>query len=240
MYQYIYNHILSGKQYARVIREIEKRLTDLGIFGRVDKMTPLRSIAEVVHEGMRRGAKTVVAVGNDDHARRVIEIISPHRLTFGYIPFGEPQRLARLFGIPEGIGAADVLSARRTVPLDIGRVNGQYFLSAVSIPQGRVTLDCEGRYRVTTLREGNVRICNMGDASDPTDGLLEAVIEQPQSGFFSSRPPRPTVLPLQRISITSAEPFTFVADGRRFQNKNVHVEVMPHHLKIIMGKDRAF
>lgn len=239
MYQYIYDHFLSDPRYAKALREIEKRLTDLGIFGRVDKLSPLKSLPEVVQEGIRRGAVAVIAVGNDDTARRVVEVISPHRLTFGYIPLGTPQTLARTLGIPEGLAACDVLSARRVVSLDIGRVNGQYFLGTVSIPQGRVTLDCEGKFRVTTVREGQVRICNFGENSDPTDGMLEAVIEQPL-GLWSRRAGPPTILPLRQISITSVEPFIFVADGRRMQHKTVHVEVMPHYLKIIAGKRRDF
>lgn len=241
MYHYIYDHALSNQKYAKVIREIEKRLTDLGIFGRVDRLSPLKSLAEVVLEGQRRGAKTIVAVGNDDTLRRVVDVASQYRLVVGYIPLAEPNSLAAYFGITLGMAALDVLSARRTVPLDIGKVNGQYFITAVSIPQGKVTLDCEGKYRVTTVREGQVRICNLGDLSDPTDGVLEAVIEQPLTWHrWGGVRPAPTVLPLRKISITSLEPFTFIADGRRMSHKTVHVEVLPRHLKVIAGRERKF
>ncbi|OGL74023.1 hypothetical protein A3F28_02845 [Candidatus Uhrbacteria bacterium RIFCSPHIGHO2_12_FULL_57_11] len=251
MYQYIYDSFLGQRQYAKVLAEIENRLTDLGIHGKVDRLSPLKSVAEAIDDGVRRGIKTVVAVGNDETLKKVIEVAPNYKVTVGVIPLGSPNRMARLLGIPDGSDACETLSARRAVTVDVGRVNGQYFLSSVSIPGGRVTLDCEGKYRVTPVGAGAVHICNLAAVggrdlpthiSDPCDGFLDAVIE-PAEGRFPWRKKSnkaPTILPLRRISVTSHKPFSALADGRQIRNSIMHLEILPLKLKIIAGKQRMF
>lgn len=251
MYQYIYDAFLGQRQYAKILAEIENRLTDLGIHGRVDRLSPLKSVAEAVDDGVRRGIKTVVAVGNDETLKKVIEVAPNYKVTVGVIPLGSPNRMARLLGVPDGADACETLSARRTVTIDVGKVNGQYFLSSLVIPAGRVTLDCEGKYRVTSVGVAAVHICNLAAVggrdepyhiSDPCDGFLDAIIE-PTVGRFpwqKKNKAAPTILPLRRISVTSHKPFSVVADGRQMRNSIMHIEVLPLKLKIIAGKQRVF
>ncbi|MEK7073068.1 MAG: diacylglycerol kinase family protein [Patescibacteria group bacterium] len=252
MYQYVYDAALTDKRHHLALTAIENRLTDLGIQGRIDRLSLFKNVAESIEEGIRRGVTTIVAVGNDDTVKKVMDAVPQFAVTMGVIPIGKPNKIARLLGVPEGVAACDVLSARLTQTLDIGRVNGHHFLAALSIPAGGVTLECEGKYRVTVPR-GPVHVCNMTpletlldeDAApihqaDPSDGMLEAVIPARRGIFQSGERGSKTVLNLRRLTIRAERPFTYVVDGRSLSAQRAEVDVLPGRLKVIVGRNRLF
>lgn len=250
MYQYVYDNCLSDKRHAKVIAELENRLTDLGIHGRIDRMHPLKSLRECIEDGIKKGVKTVIAVGNDETFKKLLDIIPGKDLVLGYVPIGGGSIFARILGIPEGVAACDVLSARLTETLDIGRVNGQYFLTAVSFSAKNVEVECEGKYRVELLRGGRVTVCNIasmdGDApghiADPFDGFLDAVLAPAQGGGFFRKTGTGTqsVLKLRRIVARSKDPFTLIADGRELAQQTVEIDIAKEQVRIIIGKNRIF
>lgn len=250
MYHYIYDAALAHPRHRLVLTAIENRLTDLGIHGKVDRLSLFKDVRETIHDGIRRGATTIVAVGTDETIKKVLEVMPEFSVSFGMIPVGKPNVLAKIFGIPEGVAACDVLSARLTQPLDIGRVNGQHFLSALSIPDGRVQLECDGAYRVTLARGGTVQVCNMTPVTeesarnekthlaDPSDGLLETIIS-PRRSIWGGQE-KNTQLNLRRIVVSAPEPFTYFLDGRRMKSTRVEIDVLPRRMKVIVGKERLF
>ena len=237
MYLYIYDGFLGSGKYARTLAQIENRLTDLGIHGRIERLTPLKSIAQTIETETKRGAKTVVAVGNDDTVRKIIDYLPAHKLALGYLPLVAPTRLAESFGIPVGAAACDILSARLMQTLDIGRVNGHYFLSSVSIPAGKVTLECEGKYRVSAPSSAELTLYNMD--ADPQDGYFDAVLASTQGGMWNRRTAE-SVFPIRKLSIVSERKFPLFADGKRMETTTAHIEVVPKTLKVIVGKGRKF
>lgn len=251
MYQYIYDATLNHSRHRLLMTGIENRLTDLGIQGRVEKLSLFKDVREAVAEGVRRGVTTVVAVGTDETIKKVLDVMPYFNVAFGMIPVGKPNKLAKIFGIPEGIAACDVLSARLTQPLDIGRVNAQLFLSSLTLPDGRVTLECDGAYRVTVRAGSPVHICNMtplndhdrdDDApmhvADPSDGLLEVIIE-PRRNLWGVQGQR-TILNLRRIVVTAPASFAYQLDGRRMKGDRIEIDVLPRRMKVIVGKERLF
>lgn len=251
MYQYIYDAALSDRRHQLLLTAIENRLTDLGIQGRIERLSLFKNVAQSLEDGVRRGTTTVVAVGSDDTVKKVMDAVAQFPVTMGVIPVGKPNRIARLLGVPEGLAACDVLSARLTQTLDIGRVNGHTFLAALSVPRGPVVLECEGRYRVTTPAHGPVHVCNMTPleelldedeepfhTADPSDGMLEAVIP-PRRGILGARSAK-TVLNLRRLAIRADKPFAMSVDGRRLTAARAEVDVLPARLKVIVGRNRLF
>ena len=66
MYYYIYDSYLAEKKYESTIARIENRLTDLGINGKINRLSFLKNIHQIIGEEVKRGVKTVVVVGSDE------------------------------------------------------------------------------------------------------------------------------------------------------------------------------
>ncbi|MBM5789927.1 hypothetical protein FJZ23_02475, partial [Candidatus Parcubacteria bacterium] len=178
MYCYLYDDFLQGnKRYERELLQVENRLTDLGIAGKISRLALFRNAEEMVRDEIERGVKTVVVLGNDDTVRKLLDVISESDVVLGLIPFGPKNDLARLLGIPHGVAACDVLSARRVEQIDIGTINGRKFITGVTVPDFRAELMCDdGKYRIVPTSRANLEITNLADVTDPCDGRLEAKI----------------------------------------------------------------
>lgn len=255
MYYYIYDSFLADRKYDRVIAEVETRLTDFGISGKIGRLTPFTSARGLIRDEVKRGAQTVVVVGNDETVAEVIDGLGEAKVTLGIIPIGGPIEIARSLGIPEGPDACDVLSKRLTQKLDLGKVNGRFFLSQVHIPQGRVTIEGESSFRISALQaDCEIVISNLGAYSghepepnapgNPQDGFLDAMIVPKGGGFWSMFRAKSdftsSVFPLRKMSITSDEPMPITADGKKFMHNVASIEIVPDHLKVITGRMRVF
>ena len=257
MYFYIYDSFLREKKYERDLAIIETRLTDLGISGKIGRLTPFTNARGLIRDEARRGVQTVVVVGNDETVAKVIDGIGEEKITLGILPVGSPTYIANSLGIPEGPDACDELSKRITQKIDLGRINGRFFLSDVRIPRGRVIIEGEGKYRISTLvQDCEVIVSNLrsqamatmiftdtSQPGDPKDGWLDALITpRPSFGdmFRKKGSAVCSVFPLRKMNISSEEPIAVVADGREFSGNNLCIEVVPDRLKIITGRERAF
>ncbi|MBI4458402.1 hypothetical protein HY633_05565 [Candidatus Uhrbacteria bacterium] len=256
MYYYIYDTFLNERKHDRVLAAIETRLTDLGISGKIGRLTPFTNAKGLIRDEEKRGVKTVVVVGNDETISKVVDGLGDSKVTLGIIPVGAPVAIAKALGIPEGEEACDVLSKRVTQKIDLGRINGHFFISSVHIPKGKLTIEGEGRYRISTMVEQcDVIVSNLlggvvldaragACAGDPKDGFLDTVIT-PRGGNFggffrSKESAASSVIPLRRISISSDEPIPVVADGRTVMSDKLLIEIVPDRLRVITGRERAF
>lgn len=257
MYYYLYDTFLADKKYERVLAGIETRLTDLGISGKIGRLTPFTNARGLIRDETKRGAQTVVVVGNDETVGKVIDGLGEAHITLGMIPVGGPSVIASSLGIPEGVDACEVLSKRVTQKIDLGSVNGHFFLSHVRIPSGNVLIEGDGKYRISTLAaDCEIIVSNLRSdgspapdgaggyaAGDPMDGWLDALITPKREavfGIFRRKDGQGSVIPLRKLSVTSPEPIAITADGREYTNTAVSIEIVPDRLKVITGRERAF
>lgn len=250
MYYYLFDSPLADSKYSAIVNRIEFRIIELGINGRMDRLTILKNMRELIESAIKRGAETIVIVGDDAAVARAVSIVARYNVTLGIIPVGPHQHIAAALGIPAGEAACDILSKRIVRTIDLGKVNEQYFLFSLDIPAQDVTVECDGHYRVSLL--GLPRpfsICNFSPlnrpigACSPEDGMLEAVIEEQPSGWNLFRKPaaRPSVLPLKRAKIfSSTASIPLMLDGQTVIKTPVTVEVAPRKLRVVVGKDRLF
>ena len=128
-YFYVYDKFVQDKRFERDIIQIEQRLTDIGIQGKIGRLALFRNAAELVRDEVKRGADTVVVVGNDATFHQLMSVLPELDAVIGFIPVGDSCKISEVLGIPTGAAACDVLSARLTETLGVGRVNNsQYFL----------------------------------------------------------------------------------------------------------------
>lgn len=248
MYLYIYDEFIQDKRFTRDIALIENRLTDLGIAGKIIRMALFRQAGEQIRDEARRGASTVVVVGNDKTVCQILDAVADVDLPLGLIPVGPNNRLAKMLGIPEGVAACDILSARMVERVDTGLLNGKRFVTGVRLEHPQAILTCEGQYTVSPDAGGQIEICNftpidgesVGAPSDPRDGMLEArVAVSKRSGFFGHKL-HATKLPVRFASINAPSMIDAFCDGQLVQSKCFEISVEPLRLKVITGRERMF
>lgn len=248
MYLYIYDEFIQDKRHTRDMALIENRLTDLGIAGKIIRMALFRQASEQIRDEARRGASTVVVVGNDKTVCQVLDAVADVDLPLGIIPIGPGNQLSKMLGIPSGVMACDVLSARMIERIDTGLLNGKRFVTGVRVEHPQATLTCEGQYRVRHDVGGRIEICNFspinGEEScapaDPCDGMLEArVAVTKRHGLFGHRV-HATKLPVRFASIDAPSTMSAFCDGQLVQSPRFEIRIEPLRLKVITGRERMF
>ncbi|MBI2485328.1 hypothetical protein HYW18_04260 [Candidatus Uhrbacteria bacterium] len=246
MYFYVYDEFLSDRSFERDLIAVENRLADLGIAGRVARLALFKHAKSFVGDELRKGhITTVVAVGNDATVQKVIEAMQGHDVVLGLIPFGAPTRLSQMLGVPQGVAAVDVLSARNIEWVDAGRLNGERFLTGVQFPDQPVRVHCAEGYSLASEDEGTVEIRNLagdieeGDVADPTDGELEVVILTRTKGLLRRRPAR-SMFRSKSLTVEYQQPVTAVVEGKEVKGERFTVTVEPKVLRVITGKGRKF
>jgi len=245
MYCYLYDeYIQENKRFERELSKIENRLTDLGIAGKVSRLALFRNAEEMIRDEIERGVSTIVAVGNDETVRKVIDVVADSDVVLGIIPIGPHNELARLIGIPEGVDACDVLSARRVERIDLGTVNGRRFVTGLSMPNFHAEITCEDKFRVTAVaRQAELEIRNLADVTDPRDGRFEAVIRaavKKRWWHFGKTQLKESVLPMSSMAIRSDKPISLFVDGEEMQSIRFDIGIEPLMLRVITGKARVF
>ncbi|MBT5807775.1 hypothetical protein HOI18_00695 [Candidatus Uhrbacteria bacterium] len=244
MYCYLYDEFIQeNKRFERELHLIENRLTDLGIAGKISRLALFRNAEEMIRDEIRRGVETLVVLGNDQTIRKVIDVVSENNVVLGLIPIGPGNQLAELMGIPVGVEACDILSARRVEQIDVGTVNGRRFITGLRVPDFRAEITCDERFRILPTSRAQLEIRNLAGVSDPRDGILETVIQTNVKtgwGPFGRSQKQESTFPMQSLAIRSDEPFSVYADGEEMNGTRFDIGVEPMTLRVITGKGRAF
>lgn len=255
MHVYIYDNFLKQKKYDSVIKEMETRLTDYGIAGKIIRLQQYTDAEPVIAEEVKNGTTTVVIVGNDTTFGHVLSRAATSKVVFGFLPVGPENTIARVLGIPVGVDACDVLSRRRKVNLDIGWFNNRYFVSRLHIPPSAIEIVYDEQFRVSATR-GNMElvVCNLQPFSwkarrraekdivvHPQDGKLEAFI-RPVVGKAIIRDiyEEPSIFPFEEMVVTGETAFVVEADGKRSKEKKITIKLAKNRIQMIVGKERKF
>ncbi|MBI2444247.1 MAG: hypothetical protein HYV42_03335 [Candidatus Magasanikbacteria bacterium] len=254
MYVYLYDQFLRQRQYAAVARAIEISLTDYGITGKILRLNNFIDVKPLIDDEVKRGAKTVVIVGNDKTFGAVLSRSATCPVTFGFLPIGPGNTIAGVLGIPVGGGAADVLSRRRKERLDIGWVNSRYFVSQLRVPPARVEVFYDDRFKASANDLLEVVVCNLqpfvwrrhgrvpkSEVVHPQDGKLEAFLRPlTKRRWFGYRYEEPSIFPFTEMMIRGREPFVVAADGKITKEREVTIKLARAQVEMIVGRDRKF
>ena len=133
MYVYLYDNFLKNKRYDSLIKAMETRLTDYGIAGKIIRLQRYTNCEMLIEDEIRKGAKTIVVVGNDVTFGHVLSRAASCRVIYGFLPVGSENSIAEVLGLPVGIDACDVLAKRRKLYLYVGWLNNRYFISQLQL-----------------------------------------------------------------------------------------------------------
>jgi hypothetical protein len=255
MYLYVYDSFLVERRFERELAAVEARLVDLGLSGRISRLTAFNNARGIIRDEARRGLQTIVAVGDDETVAKVIDGLGDTAVTLGLIPVGQSLSIADALGIPAGAEACETLSRRVAQRVDLGSANGHLFLSESRLVGEGITAETDGRFRLTVLSPGaEIVVSNLRNramaaglapvrAGDPMDGLLDLmVVNRGRPGLLGRwrEEVDVTVIPTVRASFSAAQPFSVTCDGREFTTDSLAVSIVPDRLKIITGKERLF
>lgn len=246
MYAYIFDSFLQDRKYAHELSQIENRLVTLGIQGRTEKMTILKNLQEGARQAIKRGATTLVVVGNDETITRILPQLVDEDVTLGFIPVGPHQTIAHVLGIPEGVPACDTISRRVIRHLDMGKANNAYFLFTLVAP-ATVSVDCGG-YTISSLDStGELVVTNFphaGSRGTPDDGQLELVVSpgEDRKGWKPFRQQSSSsVFPISAATLTTTTGSASVTlDGKILLKTPIELGIAAKKLDIIVGKARNF
>ena len=243
MYVYIYDDYLNKGRYNKAINRMEIRLTDLALNGKIIRLSGIKNIKSAIQNEIRLGAKTIVAVGNNQTVNKIIgaiieaDIYSDFQKNtlLGLIPIGSDNSIANSFGIKNEEDACNILLARRIKKIDLGLVGDYYFLNEAEV-QGKGTIINLDSYSIEPQEKGTIKIINLLSSTDnhidsnPHDGLLDV--------YISSRKRDNTLLRLDKFDIVSEH--NILVDGVIEVKTPATVSVAKNKLNIIVGKNRSF
>lgn len=254
MYYYVYDIFVNDQKYKKSIQKIENRLTDLGISGRKVQLSLLKSLRELVEEQYNAGIRNFVAIGNDISFLNLINVAAQYDITVGYIPVAPGEPLAEMFGLPPEDLACDILSARITKKVDLGKINHYYFLTGVKIHSQACRIVCEDSYSVDITRaDSSIEIINIpmqqfvGDFNsmiDPQDGRLNLVIQSPSrpgrgiKNLFRKSKRTVSFFTIKNLDVIQGKQLRALVDGCRTVKLPLKITVEREKIRIIVGKNR--
>lgn len=243
MYAYVYDSFLQDRKFATEIVRIESRLSQLGLQGRSEKITVLKSLTDAAANLIKRGATTIVAVGNDQTVTKLLPVVIDQGVTLAMIPVGQPLEIASFLGVPSGPEACEVLSRRVVRKLDVGRAGQQYFLLQAKLTSpARIT--CDHQYTVEAMNPDNqLTIGNLGAADpfgQPTDGRLELIVDAPPTGWqiWRRRYSTASVFPIKHARVQPGQSASLILDGQTMIKTPAVIDVAAKKLSVIVGRDR--
>jgi diacylglycerol kinase family enzyme len=245
MHIYIYDSALSQPKYLAPVHEIEARVTDLGLSGRVARLGKLRSLRDIVREELRRMPKTIIAVGDDSLVSQVISLMGGTGVALGIIPIGEKNQIAAGLGVTLA-NACNVLSARRIIAIDLGLVDNRAFVRRAEIFGTKIKMLIDGNYSVEAP-EAKTEVINFLLESeqatgvtkpDAQSGSLYLMITKEKNSFLKKELER-SLVPFRELDIQT-DTAEVVLDGLTKINHPRSITIMPNGLQVIVGRERNF
>ena len=244
MHVYIYDEYLNKPKYGRAINRLEIRLTDLGLNGKIIRLGGIKNIKGTIQNEIKLGAKTIIAVGNNQTVNKIIGAIIDTEIygdfqkktLLGLIPIGDDNSIATSFGIKNAEEACNILLARRVEKIDLGLVGNYYFLNQASIQSAGTSLEIND-YTLEIEEKGEVRIINLLSdpkekiKSNPHDGKLDVLIR--------TRKRDESLITVKKVIINN-ESEKLIIDGVFEVPTPVEVGIMKDKVNVIVGKDRMF
>ena len=242
---YIYDQFLSARKYQKLLEQLETRLTDLGIGGKIYRLAPLTRFEDAVREELAKKPKTVVAVGGDALASRLAGALVGQNIAFGFIPIGTSM-IADAFGISLE-NACRTLAARRLINVDLGIIDNKHnFVCRAEIKTINPKIIIDGELTATTEGSATIEAINIvgddfgyrGAAPRADDGKLNAYILKSQGGFVTKEISQSSFV-CKQLEIVSGVTKVLLDGGVELSSVK-SLEISRRALTAIVGKERTF
>jgi diacylglycerol kinase family enzyme len=130
----IHNTLAGVVKHADLCGRLAKIFQEHGIRAEIHAVEGGRGVAELVQEAVRRGSFAVVAAGGDGTVSTVASGLVGSETAMGVVPVGTLNHFARDMRIPLDVEeAAHTIAAGRFRTIDVGEVNGRFFVNNSSL-----------------------------------------------------------------------------------------------------------
>ena len=249
MHVYIYDSFVNQKQFDGLLAQIETRLTDLGLNGKISRLGAMMNIKDTVANELRRGAKTIIAVGNDQTVNQTVNALVGSSIPLGIIPVGKKNNsIAANLGIDSDLAACDIISARRIERLDLGLANNSFFLTKSSITTKGSIIEIDKSYSIEVMEEGEINIVNLPTdekerlpevSFNPQDKKLELYIKTEAKKNFFKKILNQSIFTFNRLTIINKK-YPLLLDGLTEVTTPAEIRVAEQKIQVIVGKNRSF
>lgn len=249
---YIYDSFLNQRKYDSILAKIEIRITDLGLNGKIARLGIMKNIREIIENEIKRGATTIVVVGNDHIINEAVSVLANKNIPLGIIPINEgPNNIAKSLGIGFTEKACDLLSARRIEKLDIVAINNNHFLLDAVITNNGSIVEINNNYSIEASQDGEIKITNISikkrglfgkTQSDPQDGVFELFVNtKPVRRFLSKiKNGGESLFSLKALRLINTKQASILIDGVKEISTPAEIKMVKNGLNFIVGKSRAF
>ncbi|OGF24226.1 hypothetical protein A3H66_02240 [Candidatus Falkowbacteria bacterium RIFCSPLOWO2_02_FULL_45_21] len=246
---FIYDSFLNHKKYDRLLARLETRITDLGLNGKISRLSLTRNVNDTVRRELKAGAKTIIAVGNNKTIHQIINALAGSPAPLGIIPIGEKNNdIAKSLGIKSVDEACDVLSARLLARLDLGSAKQTHFLGNATIENQGTMINISNDYSIEATGKGLIHIFNLASPeialpaqvkAAPDDGILELVIQAQINKNVFSKKDSQSIFKIQKVTVSNPKA-KLILDGSASLTTPAEITVVKQCLNVIVGKNRNF
>ncbi|MDA3839953.1 MAG: hypothetical protein PF572_02585 [Patescibacteria group bacterium] len=246
---FIYDSFLSEKKYSNTLSKIETRITDLGLNGKIIRLSLLKNVVGSIDNEIKMGAKTLIAVGNNHTLNKILNSVctSDHpdalKIPIFIIPVGkENNEISLNLGVSNFLNACEILSSRRIEELNMVKANNLYFLSQASINTMGTKVEIDENYTIEIIDQGSVIINNLNLSNKelpdntvclPNDNKIELFIKSKKEKKVKS------VFIFDQIIIENKNK-NLVLDKSFEVQTPVLIKISEKKVKLIVGKGRMF
>lgn len=258
MHVYLYDSFLIDKKFESTLAKIETRLTDLGLNGKIIRLSTISSIRNTIREEINKGAKTFIAVGNIHILNQVLNSMAKHfsesqvgkNIPLGFIPVGKNQNeISTRLGIDFEENACDFLAARRIETVDLGQANQDYFLTQAQITTVGTSLEIDKNYSIEIKNKGEIIITNLPLYDDliisskpkANDDILELIINSHKKfnfPSFKSSNIDNSVFSFKKVIVSNPD-IKLILDNVLEINTPATVSIAKEKINLIIGKNRG-
>jgi hypothetical protein len=245
MHLYIYDDFLEKNKYTKTINKIETRITDLGLNGKIIRLNNLKNVEGAIWNEIKRGARTLVVVGNDRSFNKILKILLAKEVSYflnktflAFIPV-ETSQVALSLGIKSYTDACNILLARRTENIKVAKANDYYFLSQAEILSKNIIINIDDAYSIVSDGKSSIYIINMPlfDISkslpkkiNPRDENLHIYINSKGYSFLS----------VKQVEISSVSKNYITLDNSTKIKLPCTLNMSEKEINLIVGKKRVF
>lgn len=243
MYTYIYDEFLTQKKYQKLVKRIENTLIDIGIGGKICKLSLFTNLPELIHDEVKKGSQNIILVGNDQTVHKFLNILAQYTgIAVGHIPV-DPKNsmIAQLFNIPFGDEACKVISARKIQTVPLAQVNDYFFIHSLEFESHEGPIEFQKDFVIEARDQANM--CSILNPITQSKESLKAVIAPVKNkkifGISQNHldEHERTIMPFDEIYLKAKPSLTLTIDKQKVIKTPATIKKSDKTITMIVGKN---